>query len=244
MRTRSRASVVIIGHVGGDRQRLADVLELVLLLAVEEVHGHDERHAVALHVVDRREAVGQPAGVDEDDGADGPSHQVVPHELEPVLAGGAEQVEHQVVAEGDAAEVHGHGGRGLAGVGATGLVDALGDLGHGRLGRQRGDLGDGADEGRLPDGEAAGDDDLDRQRGRAVGAVRGGRWRQRDWRPSRTLSSSWRSGTIAGPGVIGGGGGEQPLLGHVADEDADDTEGEMEVGGDLGDGDGTGDSGR
>ena len=42
---RSRASVVIIGHVLGHRQRLTHVLEGVVLLAVEEVHRHDERHA-------------------------------------------------------------------------------------------------------------------------------------------------------------------------------------------------------
>ncbi|MEZ5208237.1 MAG: hypothetical protein R2690_14990 [Acidimicrobiales bacterium] len=94
----------------------------------------------------------------------GAAHQVVPHELEPVLSGRAEQVQDQVRAEGDATEVHGDGGRRLAGVGATGLVDAFRHLGHGRFGRQRSDLGDRPHERRLPDGKAAGDDDLDRER--------------------------------------------------------------------------------
>src|SRR4051794_21657995 len=41
--------------------------------------------------------------------------------------------------------------------------------------------------------------------------------------------------TVAGPGGVWGGGGEQTLLDHVAHEDADHTEGQVEVGGDLGD---------
>ena len=45
-------------------------------------------------------------------------------------------------------------------------------------------------------------------------------------------------GAVAGPGVVRSGGGDEPLLDHVAHEDADDTEGEVEVGGDLGDRDG------
>src|SRR3954452_19265849 len=42
---------------------------------------------------------------------------------------------------------------------------------------------------------------------------------------------------VTGPGVVWCGGGEEALLDHVADEDPDDTEGEVEVGGDLGHGD-------
>ena len=76
-----------------------------------------------LEVVDCGEAVGEAAGVDEDDGADGAAYQVVPHEPEAVLAGGAEQVQDQVLVEGDAAEVHGHRGGGLV-PGVREVVDA------------------------------------------------------------------------------------------------------------------------
>ena len=39
----------------------------------------------------------------------------------------------------------------------------------------------------------------------------------------------------AGPGMVWGGCDEQPLLDHVAHENPDDAEGQVEVGGDLGD---------
>ena len=149
------------GDVGRHGQGLPHVFQLVLLVAVEEVDGHHEGHTVALHVVDRREAVGQPVGVDQHDGPDRSPDEVVPHELEAVLPRGAEQVEDQVLSEGDPPEVHGDGGRRLAGVGATGLVDALGHLGHGGFGGERRDLGDRPHEGGLPDGEATCHDDLD-----------------------------------------------------------------------------------
>ena len=67
-----------------------------------------------LEVVDRREAVGEPAGVDQHDRADGATDELVPHEPEPVLPGRAEQVQDQVAAERDATEVHRDRGRGLA----------------------------------------------------------------------------------------------------------------------------------
>ena len=69
--------------------------------------------AAPLEVVDRREAVGQPAGVGEHDRPDRAERELVPDEQEPVLPGRAEQVEHQVVVERDAAEVHRHRGGGL-----------------------------------------------------------------------------------------------------------------------------------
>ena len=99
--------------VGRNGERLADRFGRVVHQAVERVDGDDERHAVRLEVVDRREAVVEALRVDEHDRADGPAHEVVPHEAEAVLAGGAEQVEDQVVAERDAAEVHRHGRRRL-----------------------------------------------------------------------------------------------------------------------------------
>src|SRR5690242_17436518 len=101
------------GRLGTDLQRLADLFGAVGLVSVEAVEGDDEGQAAVLEVVDGGEAVGQPPGVDEDDGADGAPHEVVPHEPEAVLAGGAEQVEDQVLVQRDAAEVHGDRGGGL-----------------------------------------------------------------------------------------------------------------------------------
>jgi hypothetical protein len=78
--------------------------------------------------------------------------------VEAVLAGCAEQVEPQVTRQRDAAEVHGNGRR------RARVVDADAVLGHRRLGRERLDVGDGADEGRLADREATGDNNLDGDR--------------------------------------------------------------------------------
>src|SRR5882757_884888 len=75
--------------------------------------GDQEGQLARLEEVNRGEAVRQASHVDEDDRADGAAHQVVPHEPEPALSGRAEQVEHQVLVEGDAAEVHRHRGGGL-----------------------------------------------------------------------------------------------------------------------------------
>src|SRR5690606_41273962 len=65
--------------------------------AVEPVDADDEREAAPFEVVDRGEAVGQPAGVDEHDGAERPLGQFVPHEPEAVLAGGSEDEQHEAV---------------------------------------------------------------------------------------------------------------------------------------------------
>ena len=92
--------------VGAHRKGLAHLLGAVGNQAVEHVVRDDERQPAVLEVVDRGEALGKPAGIDEDYGADRPADQVVPHEPEPVLPGRAEQVEDQVVVERDAAEVH------------------------------------------------------------------------------------------------------------------------------------------
>lgn len=51
-------------------------------------------------------AVLQPPDICQNNRADRATDQVVPHEPEPALAERAEQVEHQVLIEGDAAEVH------------------------------------------------------------------------------------------------------------------------------------------
>ena len=77
---------------------------------------------------------------------------------------------HRLPGQRDAAEVHRHRGGGLAVGHTAGVVDADGVLGHRGLGRERLDVRDGPDEGRLADGEPAGDDDLDDCRGGAGAA--------------------------------------------------------------------------
>src|SRR3546814_2007493 len=68
-------------HLRGYGQGLADVLRLVTRCSLEVVDRHDVRQAAALEVVERREAVLQTPGVGEDDRADRPAHQVVPHQI-------------------------------------------------------------------------------------------------------------------------------------------------------------------
>ena len=76
--SRCRASHQHQRHVRRDRQRLADVLGVVLGRAVEAVDRHQVRQVPVLEVVDRREAVGEPAGVDQHDGTDRPPDQSRP----------------------------------------------------------------------------------------------------------------------------------------------------------------------
>ena len=141
-------------------ERGPDVVELVGPIAVERVHGHDERHVALFEVVDRGEAVGESAGVREHDRADRPADQLVPHEPVARLAGRAEQVEHEFVAQRDASEVH-RDRRGRLGAGERDVVDLVAGLGDERFGLERLDLGDGVDERRLADAEPAGHHDLD-----------------------------------------------------------------------------------
>ncbi|KPC71196.1 hypothetical protein ADL26_15630, partial [Thermoactinomyces vulgaris] len=96
--------------VRSDLERFAHLVGGVGLVSVEAVEGDDEGEAAVLEVVDGGEAVGEAAGVDEDDGADGAADQVVPHEPEAGLAGRAEQVQDEVLVDGDTAEVHRHRG--------------------------------------------------------------------------------------------------------------------------------------
>ncbi|AWZ08407.1 serine/threonine protein kinase [Streptomyces sp. ICC4] len=139
----------------------ADLLRGVLGSA-EVVAGHDEGRAVVFEPVDGVPGVGEAPGVDEDDGAEGAGEEPVPQEPEPLLAGGAEQVEHVVGVEGDAAEVEGHGGGVLPGDPGdpVDVVDRLAGLGHRLFGVQRADLADRADHRGLADAETAHDDDL------------------------------------------------------------------------------------
>ena len=74
-------------HVVADPQRLADLLEVEPGRVVEGVDREHERHAALLEVVDGREAVLDPAGVDEDHRAERAVDQVVPEEREAVLPG-------------------------------------------------------------------------------------------------------------------------------------------------------------
>jgi hypothetical protein len=71
----------------------------VLEQAVEAVQPDDVGQPAVLEEVDGRERVGQPSGVDEHHGADRALDQVVPHEPEAVLTGGAEQIEDQLGVE-------------------------------------------------------------------------------------------------------------------------------------------------
>jgi hypothetical protein len=137
---------------------------------VEFIDRYQEGQTTRFEEVDRGEAVLKTPDVDQDDRADGAADQVVPHEPEPALAGRAEQVQHQILVEGDAAEVHRHcrGGFRRSRVQA---VDALRRVGHQRLRPQRHDLGDCAHECRFAGAEPAGDDDLRRGGGPPVGGV-------------------------------------------------------------------------
>ena len=68
--SRDRASVWMTGVCPADRERLPDVLDRVGEDPVEPVHRDDERQPAGLEEVDRREAVGQPPGVDQHHRAD------------------------------------------------------------------------------------------------------------------------------------------------------------------------------
>src|SRR5216683_4347882 len=92
-------------YLAANRHGFPDVLDRVREVPVEAVEGDDERQARRLEVVDRRERVRKPAGVDKYYGSDRTLNEVIPHEPEPVLAGGPEQVEHKTGVERDPAEV-------------------------------------------------------------------------------------------------------------------------------------------
>jgi phytoene dehydrogenase-like protein len=75
---------------GVEVQRVPDLLRIVVRGVVEAVDGDDERQPARLEVVDRGEAVAQPAHVGQDHRAEGAVGQLVPHEREALLAGHAE----------------------------------------------------------------------------------------------------------------------------------------------------------
>jgi hypothetical protein len=108
-------------------------------LAVERVDRDDQRHPGPLEVVHRRVAVVDAPAVDNDHCAERADREVVPHEAEPGLSRGAEQVELEPVVDGDPTEVHRDRGGHLAVVLAR-VVDADRQRGHLGLGRQGRDL--------------------------------------------------------------------------------------------------------
>src|SRR6478736_6901803 len=147
--------------VVAQRERLAYRMSRMPWRPVEFVDRYQERQVARLEEVDGGEAVLQPADVDENDRADGAADQVVPHEPETTLPWRAEQVEHQVLVESDAAEVHRHG-RGVLRRGQLEAVDPFRCVGHQRFGAQRHDFRHRPHERRLAGTEPAGDDDLRR----------------------------------------------------------------------------------
>ena len=90
--------------------------------------------------------------VDQQDEAEHALGEGLPHEREARLTRRSEEIEHDIVRDGDASEVHRDGGLALA------LGRGVADL---PLGREHGDLADRLDERRLTGVERAGHHDLD-----------------------------------------------------------------------------------
>ena len=134
---RSRASQVTRG-VSGSRSRASRTLRLGEGgRAVELVDGDGVGQAVLLQHVHHGEGLLQPPGVGQHQRAQRAVGHVPPQPGEALLPGRAEQVEHQVVAEGEPAEVHGDGGGGLVlGAPARSSIRRAG-LRHRLLGAQR-----------------------------------------------------------------------------------------------------------
>jgi hypothetical protein len=114
----------------------------------------------ALEVVDGGEAVGQSPGIGEDHRAERSDGELVPHEPEPLLSGRAEEIEHQIAAQADPAEVHRDRGGGLP-FHPGRAVSTQAALGERLLGSQWPDLAHGADKRGLTHAEAPGQQDLD-----------------------------------------------------------------------------------
>ena len=84
--SRSRASQSTTGTSGSRSSARRTASGANRCCALEAVDRHHERRAALLEVVDRREAVGQPAGVGQHHRAERAVRQLVPEEPEPVLA--------------------------------------------------------------------------------------------------------------------------------------------------------------
>jgi hypothetical protein len=119
--------------VRGQRQRFTYLGGGIPWRAVELVDSDQERQVAMLEEIDRGEAVLQTSAVHQDDRADRAAHQVVPHEPESALTRRSEQIEHQILIEGDPAEVHRDRGGPLV-RGGVDHVDAGGGVGDHRLG--------------------------------------------------------------------------------------------------------------
>lgn len=145
--------------VGVEVDRGAHLLGVVAVRAVELVDRDDETEAALLEEVDGRETVLQSPGVGEDHRAERALGEFVPHEPEPLLSGRSEQIEDVLRVQGDAAEVHRHGGLDL-------VLDAFETVGRGThrgeqfLRAERRDLAHRADQGRLADSEPSRHQDL------------------------------------------------------------------------------------
>lgn len=137
-----------------------DLLRVVVVRTVELVDRHDERGTSPLEEVERGEAVLQPAGVGQDHRTESALGQFVPHEPEPVLTGGAEQVQDVPSIERDPPEVEGDG-RGLLVPQAGQVIGADAGRGDGLFGTERRDLARGPDERRLAHPEPPGDEEFD-----------------------------------------------------------------------------------
>src|SRR6266511_1262779 len=160
-------------YVRVEVERDLDLFAAVPLYPVETVHRHNERDAASFEVVHRREAVHQPAGVGEHHRTDRAERQLVPDEPEAVLPRRAEQVQDEIVADGDAAVVHGHRG-GAFELNAGDVVDSHTLVGEDLLGAQRPDLADRAHQRGLADAEPSRHQDFERERqvGPAVRRIR------------------------------------------------------------------------
>jgi hypothetical protein len=117
-----------------DGERPTDVVEIMREHAVKDVDSDHEWEADLLEEVNGGIAIVQAPGVDDDQRAESTLDQVVPHEREPILARGAEQVQLDLFVDGDAAEIQGDGGRGLP-RNLSCAVDLGGDRRHCSFGR-------------------------------------------------------------------------------------------------------------
>src|SRR5215469_12380043 len=140
-------------------QRIADIRLAVSRGAVEVVGGDHEWRVPNFEIVDRGEAVGEPPGIDEHDRSECTEGEFIPHEPEPFLSWGAEQIEHHTAWERDPAEIHRNRGSPLVRHSRR-VIDPDTNLAEVLLGAQRPDLADGPDKSGLADAEPARDQQL------------------------------------------------------------------------------------
>jgi hypothetical protein len=173
-------------YVGVELEGSANRIDRVDQIAIEAVEHHDERDLTILEVVNRGEAIIETAGINQHDGAECTGDQIVPHETKPILSRSTKQVQHKAAINSNATEVHGDGGGGLGGH-LTSVINANSHTGHGRFGRERRDVRDGANEGGLAHTKATRDHNLHWDRCRRIIE---GRWLR------RVLRCSWCGGMV------------------------------------------------